>query len=98
MINHTPLPWIITENGANGHITMEGANGTVVHFEDVGSIPDEMRDKEALRNEVINNAFFIKCACNSHYDLCKALEEALKWIPVTMQVNAKAALKKARGE
>lgn len=59
---HTPGPWIITENGSNGFVTVEGPGRVVVHQDDLGSIPDEAIGKDAMVSEMIGNACLIEAA------------------------------------
>src|SRR3954471_9167155 len=67
---HTPGPWILTENGSNNYITVESAGHTVIHQDDLGSIPDEAYRKDAIGFEMLANAQLIAAAP----DLLEALK------------------------
>jgi hypothetical protein len=51
----------MTENGANGYITIE-SNGVVVHQDDTGSITDEMHGKDQLYRQLFANSKLIEQA------------------------------------
>ena len=48
-------PWRLDENGANGYVTVMAADGTVVHQNET-NLPDEVKCKDAICEEIVNNA------------------------------------------
>lgn len=71
-MTHTPLPWRIDQDNADG-VSVVGANGNLVHYEDFGGIPTERG--AAFAEQVIGEARANAALMVSIQGLADALEE-----------------------
>lgn len=93
---HSPLPWAHDGENVNDY------GGRYEQISDAGGC--EVSGEYGGPCEV--DAAFIVHACNSHYELLEALEEAMGWnwldesdtVPKEVKDQCAAALKKAKGE